>query len=68
LKSIGLGHINYQAMRRTFASQGKASGVDAKTRSDIMGHSVDVNENQYAQTPFDVKEEAMRLVEKRLLH
>jgi hypothetical protein len=55
-------------MRRTFASQGKASGVDAKTRSDIMGHSVDVNENQYAQTPFDVKEEAMRKVEKRLLH
>jgi len=68
LKRIGLGHINFQAMRRTFASQGKASGVDPKTRSDIMGHSVDVNENQYAQTPFDVKEEAMRKVEKRLLH
>jgi len=42
--------------------------VDAKTRSDIMGHSVDVHENEYAQTPFDVKEEAMRTVEKRLLH
>jgi integrase len=68
LKRIGLGYINFQAMRRTFASQGKASGIDAKTRSDIMGHSVDVNENQYAQTPFDVKEEAMREVEKRLLH
>jgi hypothetical protein len=58
LKRIGLGHINLQAMRRTFASQGKASGVDAKTRSDIMGHSVDVHENEYDQTPFDVREEA----------
>ena len=68
LKSIGLGHINFQAMRRTFATQSKAGGVDAKTRADIMGHSVDVNENQYTQTPFDVKEQAMGKVEKRLLH
>jgi integrase len=67
LVKCGLGGINFQAMRRTFASQGKASGVDAKTRSDIMGNTVDVNENEYTQTPFDVKKKAMRKVEKRIL-
>lgn len=67
LVKCGLGGINFQAMRRTFASQGKAAGVDAKTRSDIMGNTVDVNENEYTQTPFDVKKKAMRKVEKRIL-
>ncbi len=68
LVRCGLGHINYQAMRRTCASQQHAAKVDAKTRSDIMGNSVDVNENVYTQTPFDVKQKAMKKLEKRLLH
>jgi integrase len=68
LKRIGLEHINYQAMRRTFATQGEASGVDAKVRAVLMGHDPAVNDRQYAQTPFDLKEEAMRKVENRLLH
>jgi len=68
LAKIGLGHINFQAMRRTFASQSHAGGVNAKIRSDIMGNTVDVNENEYTQTPFDVKQKAMQQVEKRLLH
>jgi integrase len=68
LMKIGLGHINFQAMRRTFATEGHAAEVNAKVRSDIMGNTVDVNENEYAQTPFDVKREAMWKVEKRLLH
>jgi integrase len=67
LVRIGLGKINYQAMRRTFASAGKGSGMDPKTRSDIMGHTVDVNENVYPQTPFDAKKRAMQKMEKRLL-
>jgi hypothetical protein len=54
-------------MRRTFSSQSKASGMDAKTRSDIMGHTVDVNENEYTQTPFDTKMKGMRKLEKRLV-
>jgi hypothetical protein len=54
-------------MRRTSASQQKAAKVDAKTRADIMGHSVDVNENEYTQTPFDVKQKAMKKLEKRLV-
>ncbi len=67
LMKCGLENINYQAMRRTFASQQHASGVNAKTRSDLMGNTVDVNENVYTQTPFDVKQEAMRKLEKRLV-
>jgi integrase len=67
LVRCGLGHINYQAMRRTCASQQHAAEVDAKTRSDIMGNTVDVNENVYTQTPFDIKQKAMRKLEKRLL-
>ena len=42
--------------------------MNAKTRSDLMGNSVDVNENVYTQTPFDVKQKATRKLEKRLLH
>jgi integrase len=67
LRRCGLGMINYQAMRRTFATQGHASGVDVKTRSDLMGNTVDVNNNVYTQTPFDAKQKAMKKLEKRLL-
>jgi len=67
LKKCGLSEINYRAMRRTSATQQKAANVDAKTRADIMGHSVDVNENEYTQTPFDIKQRAMKRLEKRLV-
>jgi integrase len=60
--------INFQAMRRTTSSRLKGSGVDAKTRSDIMGHTVDVNENEYTQTPFEEKKKAMKKLEKGFLH
>lgn len=67
LKS-GVANINYQAMRRTFSSQADTSGVDAKTRSDIMGHSVDVNVNQYTQKDFELKGKAMQQLEEHVLH
>lgn len=54
-------------MRRTFSSQAEASGMNAETRSDLMGHSVDVNVNVYTQQDFEIKEKAMRKLEKRLL-
>ena len=52
LVKCGLGHIYYQAMRRTCSTQQAAAKVDAKTRSDILGHSVVVDENEYVQTSF----------------
>jgi integrase len=67
LLKCGLVGINYQAMRRTFASQANASGMAAKTRADIMGHSVDVNVNVYTQADDKIKEKAMQKLEKRLL-
>jgi integrase len=67
LAKLGIAHINWQAMRRTFASL-SSDYVDAKTRSDIMGNTVDVNENVYNQTPFESKKRAMQRVEKHLLH
>jgi integrase len=67
LDACGLKGINYQAMRRTFSSEADADGMDAKARSDIMGHSVDVNVNVYTQKDFESKEKAMQKLEKRLL-
>jgi integrase len=68
LVRCGLGHVNYQAMRRTFSSQHEAAGSSVQTRADLMGHGVNVNANDYTQTPFDIKQKAMRKLEKRLVH
>jgi len=54
-------------MRRTFSSEADASGMETKSRAELMGHSVDVNVNVYTQKDFASKEKAMRKLEKRLL-
>ena len=59
----GLGHINYQAMRRTFSSLCEDCGISLQTRSEIMGHDTDVDANEYTQTPFDAKLRAMQQLE-----
>jgi hypothetical protein len=55
-------------MRRTCSTQQAAAKVDAKTRSDILGHSVVVDENEYVQTPCEVKKDAMKKLEEQLVH
>jgi hypothetical protein len=54
-------------MRRTCSTQ-QAAAIDAKTRSNILGHSVGVQENEYVQTPFEVKKDVTEKLEERLVH
>ena len=49
---VGLGWATFQVMRRTWSTLAKDAGVDAKSRAAQMGHGVDVNENEYTQTPL----------------
>ena len=63
LKAIGLEWVNFQVMRRTFATLSKQVSVDAHTRSAQMGNSVDVNENVYAVTRLEDKLAAVRKLE-----
>jgi hypothetical protein len=66
LAKVGLGWANFQVMRRTHASLMKALGVDGI--ADQLGHSLDVNENVYTQSPVVIRLEAVnKLLEKSLL-
>jgi integrase len=64
LKSIGLGWVNFQVMRRTHASLMRELGVDPKTVADQLGHSVDVDLNVYSQTSIGVRRDAVNTLEK----
>ena len=49
----GLGWANFLVMRRTHATLMKALGVDGKLVADQLGHSLDVNQNVYTQSPVE---------------
>lgn len=66
LKAIHLDWITPQVMRRTWASISAGAGIDPKVRADQLGHGVDVDINQYVQTPFAGKLAAVKAVEKLL--
>ena len=51
LAEVGLGWANFLVMRRTHATLMKALGVDGKLVADQLGHSLDVNQNVYTQSP-----------------
>ncbi len=63
LRKIGLGWVNFQVLRRSYATLCREAGVDAKTRADQMGHHVDVNENEYTMTSLAARLEASRKLE-----
>ncbi len=66
LAKAGLRWVNFQVMRRTSATElGQVEG-DARVRAEIMGHSVDVHENQYRQAPKEAKQRAMKKLGERL--
>lgn len=67
LEPIGMEWATFQVMRRTFASRGKESGIDAHTRAAQMGNTVDVNENEYAQSDFKTRLAAVRKFESTFL-
>lgn len=67
LEKAGLGWANFLVMRRTHASLMKALGIDGKLVADQLGHSLDVNQNVYTQSPVESRLEAVNKLEQSLL-
>jgi integrase len=63
LLKVGLGWVDYQVLRRTYATLMRKAGVDPKVVADSMGHDLDVNLNTYTQTPLDSRLEAVQTLE-----
>ncbi len=68
LEEIGLGWVNFQVLRRTHASLGRAAGVDPKVRADQMGNGIGVNLDEYTVTALDQRSAAVELLEASVLH
>ena len=66
LDKAGLGWANFLVMRRTHATLMKALGVDGKLVADQLGHSLDVNQNVYTQSPVESRLDAVNKLEKSL--
>jgi len=68
LKSLGLGWVNFQMMRRTHSCLLKELDVDPQVRAEQMGHTVDVNENVYTTTSLARRREAVNKLESVLIN
>jgi integrase len=53
LSKVGLGWANFLVMRRTHATLMKVLKQDPKLVADQMGHSLDVSQNVYTQSPVE---------------
>ena len=66
LKTVGLGWVNFQVMRKTHSCLLKELDVDPQVRAEQMGHTVDVNENVYTRTSLERRREAVNKLESAL--
>lgn len=66
LKSVGLEWATFQVMRRTHSCLLDDLGVDPQVRADQMGHTVDVNQNQYTRSSLARRRTAVNLLENEL--
>ena len=66
LAKVGLGWANFLVMRRTHATLMKALGMDGKLVADQLGHSLDVNQNVYTQSPVESRLDMVNQLEKSL--
>jgi integrase len=66
LAKVGLKWANFLVMRRTHATLMRALGVDGKLVADQLGHSLDVNQNVYTQSPVESRLAAVNQLEKSL--
>jgi integrase len=66
LEKAGLGWANFLVMRRTHATLMRGLGVDGKLVADQLGHSLDVNQNVYTQSPVESRLAAVNQLEKSL--
>ena len=67
LLKVFLAWANFLVMRCTYATLMKALGVDGKLVADQLGHSLDVNQNVYTQSPVENRLVAFNQLEKILL-
>ena len=67
LASVGLGWANFLVMRRTHATLMRGLGIDGKLVADQLGHSLDVSQNVYTQTPVESRLPAVNRLEQSLL-
>ncbi len=66
LAKAGLPWVNFLVMRRTHATLMKTLGVDGKLVADQLGHSLDVNQNVYTQSPVESRLGMVNQLEKSL--
>jgi integrase len=66
LKTVGLEWVNFQVMRRTHSCLLNELDVDPQVRAGQMGHSVDVNQNEYTQASLQRKRQAVNALEDAL--
>jgi integrase len=67
LEKVGLGWANFQVMRRTHATLMNALGVNGKLVADQLGHSLDVSQNVYTQSPVESRLDGVNQLEASLL-
>jgi integrase len=66
LAKFGLEWANFQVLRRTHATLMKVLGVDGKLVADQLGHTLDVNQNVYTQSPVEIRQAALNQLEQSL--
>ena len=60
LKECGIEDTNFHTIRHTFATRCVELGIDAKTLSELLGHSsVNITLNRYVHSSMKMKQEAM---------
>ena len=66
LDKAGLPWVNFQVMRRTSSTLLNTLGVEGKLVADQLGHTLDVNQNVYTQSPVALRREALNRLEQAL--
>jgi len=67
LQKVGLGWANFLVMRRTHSTLMGELGVDGKLVADQCGHTLDVSQNVYRQSPVATRLPTINQLEKKLL-
>jgi integrase len=67
LKPLGLDWVDFQVMRATHASLGKAAGADVKVQSDQRGHGLGVAMEVYTRSSIGQKSAAAKKLERSVL-
>lgn len=60
LTKCGIQHLKFHTLRHTFATRCVESGIDAKTLSEILGHSsVEITLKLYVHPTYDMKKKSI---------